>query len=293
MEPAKSIRLLMGLDLSEMDAALIDYLSVARKLYPIAHITFLHNVKVSELPEELRSPEMLEKIKASVSKKLSALISKGYLIEEPYQITVTTSSFSETAFLDISKRISPHLVLLGNKQEHEGSGGLPQKLIRMLPCATLLVPETFDHSPKKIIGAIDFSKYSQIVGRIGQQLLHHNQQEQLTFEPIHIAKISWQFFPGPSEKEIKKILKEETQAKQKKWAKAHPDLPPLTVVDAQEKNIASTIIQYAERSGAATLILGVKGASSLTGLFMGSVANELIQRSTHLSILLVKQVLPN
>lgn|GEM_PF-936592 len=289
MEAIQKINILIGLDLSEMDEALIRYVQLVRKLYPVSTITFLHNVKISELPEEFRSQEKLAKIATGIKSKIKNLIEAGESIPEPYQVEVTLADFSEMAFLDISKRTDAKLVMLGNKQQLLGGGGLPQKLIRMLPLAVLLVPETFNPQPKRIVEAIDFSKYTDVVYRIGKQIMQHVSLDEFVIEPVYIAKVSWQFFPGPSQNDIKKILEEDAKLKQKKWSKSYPDSAALTIITNQDKNIASSLLDHVKKTKTDFLIMGAMGASSLTGLFMGSVANEIIQQETNTSILLVKR----
>lgn len=289
MEPINKINVLVGLDLSEMDKFLVRYIRVVRKLYPIRSFTFLHNVKLSELPEELQVKDKLDRIEKEVHVKLHELIKSEAAISEPYNVMVSTDNFSELAFLGIQKRLDAKLLILGNKQQMEGSGGLPQKLIRMLPSAVLLVPETFNNHPEKIIAAIDFSNYSNVIYQVGRQIIQHSCREDLIIDPVYVAKVSWNFFPGLSENDIRERLEEDVAEKHKKWLKNHPDAPQLHFIRAGEKSIASNLLDYANRTQADIMIVGAKGASSLAHLFIGSVANELIQRETDLCILLVKR----
>lgn len=289
MKVTKDINVLVGLDLSEMDEALIRYVQVIRKLYSVSSITFLHNIKMSELPDELRSSEKLKKIAESIKERLGELIKAGDKISEPYTIEVSLENYSELAFLEASKRIKANLAILGNKQELLGGGGLPQKLIRMLPHSSLLVPETFNMFPKKIIEAIDFSKYSPLVYEVGRQIIEQNRLEDIQIEAVYVSRISWQFFPGPSRQEIRKIMENDAISKQRRWSRNFPEAPTLTVIPAVEKSIATSLGEHVKKVRADLVIMGVTGASSLTGLFMGSVANELIQQDSNACVLIVKR----
>lgn len=237
MKSIKKIKVLVGLDLSEMDKALIHAIQVVRKLHPVLSFTFLHNIKLSELPEELHAKEKLDKVAEGIKAKLTKLIESEDSTFEPYKIEITLDNFSEIAFLNVHKRIDANLVILGNKQQLEGNGGLPQKIIRMLPSAVLLVPETFNPHPQKIIAAIDFSKYSTVIYQVAKQIIQENKFKELIIEPVHVVKLPWQFFPGLSESEIKQRLQDDAIEKQKKWDKNYPDLSKLNFILASEKTL--------------------------------------------------------
>lgn len=288
----REIEVLVAMDMSPMDKALIRYIGVARNIYPNATFTFLHNIKMSELPPEYKSPEKLETISQSIQERIYEMIEEAGTVPEGYKVEVTSSNFTENAFLNVSKKIGAHLALVGNKQSLAGGGGMASKLIRMWQIATLLVPETFNKHPQKIIQAIDFSKYTPTIKKVSQHIIQHNQYGITKVEPVYVSKVSWQFFPGPDEKEIIKIIEVDTKAKKTKWQKENPDSEPLTVLSGREKSIAVILSEYINQNKVDLVILGVLGVSSLTGLFLGSVSNELINQETDACILLVKRMAP-
>ncbi|PSL42878.1 nucleotide-binding universal stress UspA family protein [Chitinophaga niastensis] len=289
MNTAPKLNLLAGLDLSDMDAILINYIRLLEQWLPPAHITFLHNIKLSELPQELKAPVQLLKIAGSIEKKLNQLITATYTPSGSFTVIVTAEEFSELAFTAVLKKTGSELVLLGNKQDLEGSGGLNQQLIRMLPAAVLLVPETCRSMPSHILQAIDFSRHTQSILQWGQQInafAPHGTILRLT--PVYVSKMSYHFFPILSDEEVAASLKKEDADNLKKWRALFPGHGSLQLIHAHEKSIAATLLQYAINVHADVIILGVKGTASLTNLFMGSVANEMVQRETEVCLLLVK-----
>lgn len=281
-----NIKVLAGLDLSEMDREMIHYMALLQQWLPPAHVTFLHNIKVTELPREMREPAKLQNIAARIEKKFRELIMEIHTPAASFDIAVTIEEFSELAFMNVVKRQKTDLVLLGNKQTLEGNGGLSQKLARMLPAAVLLIPENVKQPPAHIIQAIDFSRYTPAVlrwGRIISTSPHHPR-----FSPVHIIKMGYHFFPAFSDEEVEDTLRNEGADKLRKWKEQHPGEWPLKIVPAYDRSVASTLLDVAASSRADLIILGVKGASSLTNLFMGSVANEMLQREKVPALLLVK-----
>ncbi|NSL86863.1 universal stress protein [Chitinophaga sp. Mgbs1] len=283
------IKVLAGFDLSDMDPALVRYLEVLEQWLPVQQFIFLHNIKINELPEEMRSASMLTTIAQRIRKKITETIRAIYTPRASFDVRVTFEPFSEIAFTQACQQQKTDLVLLGNKQQLEGSGGLSQKLIRMLPAAVLLVPETFRGFPHRIAMAIDFSRYTPAIVQ-WQQFIARSKpgSEDITFTPVYVSKMSYHFFPILSDHELEASLKKDEAEKSKKWRTLYAAQSPLHIIHAHEKNIASTLLSYARHNNIHIILMGVKGASSLTNLFMGSVANEMVQRETDVCLLLVK-----
>lgn len=282
------INVIAGLDLSEMDQSLIQYLQLLAELLPLNKVTFFHNIKQSELPESFKGLDQLHTIANTLKKKLAHTIPALLGDQLPYDVEVSFEDYTELAFQKMARKKQSNLAVLGNKQHLEGNGGLAHKLIRMLPFETLLVPETYNPKPRKVIEAIDFSKYTAKVMQWGGLIKKHSQLPELTFQPVNISKLSWKFFPGLSNAEIRKNTQEDLKLKSEKWAKLYPTATPLMVIPAEDKNIASALMYHVKKEGADVLIMGVQGVTSLTTLFMGSVANEVLYLESDACLLFVK-----
>lgn len=282
------INVIAGLDLSEMDQSLIQYLQLLTELLPLNKVTFFHNIKQSELPESFKGLDQLHTIANTLKKKLAHTIPALLGDQLPYDVEVSFEDYTELAFQKMARKKQSNLAVLGNKQHLEGNGGLAHKLIRMLPFETLLVPETYNPKPRKVIEAIDFSKYTAKVMQWGGLIKKHSQLPELTFQPVNISKLSWKFFPGLSNAEIRKNTQEDLKLKSEKWAKLYPTATPLMVIPAEDKNIASALMYHVKKEGADVLIMGVQGVTSLTTLFMGSVANEVLYLESDACLLFVK-----
>lgn len=198
------INVLAGLDLTDMDGELIRYAGILEQWLPHARITFLHNIKVTELSREMLEPAMLQNITAGIEKRFRKLVAEMRSPAPAYDIIITMKEFSELAFMEVTKQQKTDLVLLGNKQLLEGSGALNQKLARMLPAAVLLIPENVKHPPSHIIQAVDFSRYTPPVLRWGHIISSATQP--LRLSPVYVTKMSYHFFPIFSDEEIEEAL---------------------------------------------------------------------------------------
>ena len=134
----------------------------------------------------------------------------------------------------------------------------------------------------------DFSKYTSKVMQWGNLIKKHHELPDLSFQPVNISKLSWKFFPGLSNAEIRKNTQEDVKIKSDKWAKLYPNATPLKVIPAEDKNIASALMYHVKQERADLLIMGVQGVTSLTTLFMGSVANEVLNLESNACLLFVK-----
>lgn len=286
MTKSAHIRVLVGLDLSEMDSELIRYLGILQQWLPSSHITFLHSIKVAELPADMREPSRLRLIASRIEAKIRQLIGHITIPDIPFDVQVRHEAYAELAFMEAVKQRQTGLVILGNKQTLEGSGGISQKLARMLPSAVMLLPEGAVNRPRTIVEAVDFSRYTAPVARWGRIIAQGEAPPRMI--PVYIHRMSYHSFPIFSEDETEAAFRQEAADKSRKWNTQHPDAPPLQVIPAREQSVASTLIRFARENQADFIILGVQGITSLTNLFMGSVANEVLQRDNAPGLLLVK-----
>lgn len=281
----KPLNVLVGIDLSEMDTYLFNYLHTLDQILDINKITFLHNIKVTELPPGMVSEGRLEEIKEKIVRKITRDVSSSVLTH-CFDIQVTSERFSETSFNRVSEKDAFDLLILGNKQNLRGNGALAYKLVRLFPAPVLLVPETYNTPIRSIVQAITFSRYTKAIVDWANKFKINKEGKEIEKFPIHVSKLF--YYPLMSKKEIDRVTNEDIQTKKTKWAKEFPDNEPLIVIPAEDKGVASSIYGYAIQQEAEVLILGIKSESKIKDLFIGSVANELLVRPTNKSMLFIK-----
>ncbi|MEK6452256.1 MULTISPECIES: universal stress protein [Myroides] len=284
----KPLNVIVGIDLSEMDHYLIEYTQVLDHILNIDKVTFLHNLKLGELPKELLLPERIELIQSKIVQRVTKQIEESGATYA-FEVLVKLESYSEIAFINISKKQQFDMLILGNKQELEGNGALAQKLIRILPSATLLVPETYHVPITNIIDAIDFSKYTTPIMTWADRFKNNSKGQKIQHSAIHISKLYWGFYSSMTNKEIDKISREDITEKKQKWDKKYANYSDIEIVPAEDKSISTALLQYARRQKADLMILGVKGSTGIKEIFMGSVANHLFHKATSTCLLFVKE----
>lgn len=279
------LNLLVGIDLSQMDNYLYSYIHTLDQILDINKITFLHNIKITELPAGMLSEDRLTVIKEKIIRKITRDINESELTHS-FEIQVTSERFSETSFNRLAVMQHFDLLILGNKQNLRGNGALTSKLVRLFPSPILLVPETYTTPIKSIVQAITFSRYTQAIIDWGNKFKTNKEGEEIKKFPVNVSKLF--YYPLMSKKEIERVTEEDVKTKKAKWAKEFPDNEPLKVIPAGDKGVASTLYGYAMQQEAEVIILGIKSESKIKNLFIGSVANELLVRPTNKALLVIK-----
>ncbi len=279
------LNILVGLDLSVMDEKLIAYATHLNSVLKPAKIVFLHNLKINELPKHLVTEEKMLKIIKGISSKIIEQIGAHNPTYE-FEIKIEVEPYTELAFKSKFKKQHFDLLLLGNKQQLEGSGGLNHKLMRLLPCSTLLIPETANLPLKNIISAIDFSSHSKFILDWGTQLKSKNG---VKMETIYVSKFNKLFYTSLSENEIQSALLNDHLKRKKEWETNYAEISNLIIKDAGDKSVETVLLNFAALKSAELVIIGKQGASSIVDLFIGKVANSLMNRPTDVAILYVKK----
>ena len=283
-----NLKVVIGLDLSSMDNFLIDYINVLNHILDIDKVTYMHNIKLGELPKELLAPEKINVIQERVKQRITEQIIASQ-VTYTFEVIVTYENYTEVAFAHYYKTNPFNLLVLGNKQELEGNGALSHKLIRILPAATLLVPETFKTPITTIIDAIDFTKYTPIIMAWADRFKNNSKGQKIQHSAVYISKFHWGFYQT-TDKEWEKATQEDIAQKQQKWNKQYASYSDIEIISAEDRSVSTSLIAYAKKKKADLMILGVKGSTTIKEVFLGSVANHILQRPTNTCLLFVKNI---
>lgn len=158
----------------------------------------------------------------------------------------------------------------------------------MLPHATLLVPQNFNPSLKSIVQAIDFSKYSPIIQKVGREMQRRYPSGKLLLQPLHVTKSALHYFSGPNRTQINQNLIQEQESMQKRWKRWFPEAENLEIISTVESSIGSCLSKYLVENKVGMVMVGITGSSALTGLYIGQVTNELIQLQGEYAVFVLK-----
>ena len=285
----KNLNILVALDLTEMDAVLLRYVSFLNSIFSIQHIYFAHNIKQSvlnKLYEDIIGEDI--HIDQIVEEELKRSIAQHYDGSASHSLIVTSEQHTESALTDLAKDHDIDVVVAGDKTELKGTGGLPQKLVRMLNTHLLLVPEGSRLALHKILAPTDFSSNS--IQAMQAALLISGQTKGIV-DALHVYGIPSFYFPYIDREKAQEQAKKHLHIRFSELQKKHA-LPVdirFNYVDKKEYSVVEVIQREADKGAFDLIVISARGANNLTRLFIGSTTNDLILSNQTMPILVIKK----
>lgn len=282
-----NLRIMVAMDLTEMDAILLKYVSFLCQVWGIEHVYFIHNIKQYKL-DSLQDSFIEEDISIEeiIDKELNRSIKENYSSDVPHSVLLTADDYTESIMTHLSKEYRIDIVITGNKNELQGTGALSQKLVRMLDANLLMVPEKTRHQLKKVLIPTDFSSASAKSFKATQTLIASSNG---VIEALHVYNISSFFFPYiNTEKAIDKTksqLKEKVKQFKKKYK--HTQDVEFKYMDRKDFSVVEAIEKHAEKGNFDIISVSARGGNKIASLFIGSVTNDLLIRNRSMPLLVI------
>ncbi len=282
--------IVVGLDLTEMDDHIVEYLDILIKTLPLKRVFFVHVAKELELPEEITKqyPYLLapldENIADGIKHKVEHLF-EGNSIE--YDIIVQEGPPLET-FLRISKIKNADLVVLGRKRSLKGSGLLSGHIVRKSPSSILLVTEKFNPAINNILIPLDFSKHSVLALDLGLRLKEYAGVN-IHFSHIYSVPIGYHK-SGKSYEEFAEIMKGHATNDLNRFLKENEvegDFPCQYILSDHD-NKGKLINKNAHESTMDLILIGSRGRTRTSALLIGSIVEKVLVLDSDIPILIVK-----
>ncbi|WP_027126411.1 universal stress protein [Gelidibacter mesophilus] len=282
------LKLMVALDLTEMDPILLGYVSFLCKVWNIEHVYFTHNVKHYKLYDLY--DEFIEEgitVEDIVDRGLQRAIEKHYTGSVPHTVLITSDDYTESILTHLAKEYKIDIMVTGNKDELQGTGALSQKLARMLDAHILLVPEEAKHRMKNVLVPTDFSSASARCFAVADSLVQRSGGQ---IEGLHVYNIPSFFFPYiNTEKAIDKTklhLKEKVKQFRKKYD-LRGDIP-FKYTDREGLSVVEAIEIHAEKGEFDIVVVSARGGNNITSLFLGSTTNDLLIRNRKMPLLVIR-----
>src|SRR5690606_31889783 len=222
-----------------------------------------------------------------VDRGLQRTIEKYYTAEVPHTVLITSDDYTESIISHLAKEYKIDIMVLGNKDELQGTGALNQKLARMLEANVLLVPEEAKREMQNVLVPTDFSSSSARCFEVAKSLVERSGG---VIEGLHVYNIPSFFFPYiNTEKAIDKTkihLKEKVKQFRNKF-KLREDLP-FRYTDREGLSVVEAIELHAEKGEFDIVVVSARGGNNITSLFVGSVTNDLLIRNRKMPLLIIR-----
>lgn len=294
----KFARVLVALDLSGQDRQLLNMLQTVKPVLDIRKAYFLHIMPNFNVPKDvdaefhkLFSTEypVDEKIKDKLALDVAEALGNWPGLEtsidvregKPYQKLL---HWAEVKEID--------LMLVGRKQESEGSGITGRRVARNSKCHVMFVPEKAPERITSILVPIDFSENS---ARALKTALQFKEQidEEVEIKGLYIIDLPpADYYMRPSTHTgFLKVLQESAAKAYEQFLEQNdidPDALDMEYLENTYSNIATHIKAYAEDHEPDLIILGAQGHSPWESFVFGSVTERLVERYLASPILIVR-----
>ncbi|MCG9970766.1 universal stress protein [Christiangramia crocea] len=278
--------ILVALDLTSTDTDIIRYASFLADTLKPKNIYFVHNIKkyeISDLFQEQLKNFNLEKL---ISDELDEKVATHFKAETPSKVLISEDPYTESLINYIANKYEIDLVMVGNKSKNQGTGIVSDKLMRLLKCDILSVPENARLSMDNIWGGTDFSKESAKVFQLTSILANYTGAK---ITAVNIYNVPVQFTPYLNKEEIVPKIEKHTREKFEKFLKKNKITDcEMKVIRGREASIAEKMTIEAEKSGADLLVVADKGGNVFSSLLVGSVTDELFDRTLKIPLWIVK-----
>lgn len=289
----KYTRMMVGMDLTEMDEHVINYTALLAKTFKFEAVYFLHVTSSLELPDDIAEKygEMMAPVDETLEKEMETTIGDKFKDIEGCTIEIEAHAGDVTEeLLKWSKVKRVDMIVLGRKEKLTGSGLNSRKVARAVSASVLFVSENPPLKMDKIMVPIDYSKYSQmafelsidIQKEIGSKILSN-----------HVYKVPTGYYKaGKTYEEFAEIMLENTKMESKKFFnRLGVEGVDFDFTYALDDDIhpADKIYISATQEKVDLILLGSKGRSSAAVMLIGSVAEKLLEESHDIPVLLVKK----
>jgi nucleotide-binding universal stress UspA family protein len=284
-------RVLVGLDLTEMDEVLLKYAAQLVKFLQLEKIYFIHVAKTLELPVDIkeRFPDLLapadEVIEHRVREEVKEFFGDHPACEVKIEVKEGNPMDRILRWTDI-KHID--LMVMGRKRELTGSGVLPGKLSKVAHCSVLFVPEDSPMNISKILVPVDFSGQSYKALQSGLMLGAQTGAEILVQNSYQVP--TGYHKTGKSFDEFAEIMKKNAEKDFDNFLKLHEVSHKLSCVFTLDKhdNPAAAAYQVAHDMKCNLIIVGSRGRTELASILLGSMAEKMSRYDSEIPLLIVK-----
>lgn len=283
-------RLLVGLDLTDMDSSLIAYSAMLADTLKADMVYFLHVAQSLDLPPVVKSnyPELIGPKDELIKHEIEGSIKSHFKSSCPYDVVVREGN-AEEKILRWSKIKEIDLIVMGRKVELKGTGTLPGKLARIAPCSLMFITEHAKPQVKKVLVPVDFSETSKMALEQALKLTSSGDRKLIIENSYKIP--TGYHTTGKSREEFAEIMKHHAYNASLDFLKSAGLTEKEVTISLQldeDENPAAQAYELAQHENCDLIIIGSKGRAGLASLLLGSVADKMVQLNSKIPVLIVK-----
>ncbi|MEO1052203.1 MAG: universal stress protein [Bacteroidota bacterium] len=293
MEPIKKV--LVGVDASTTDTTVIEFAQFVVDSSSAEQIIFVNIVKNLNIPEEVvkEFPDMVDNAIKDREQQIKKAVEKDFNPKREVETSfIIESGQSTKAVLNIANKENIDLIVIGKKISSPGSGVLAQRLARRSSCNLLIVPEGTKPKAGKVLIPVDYSFHSKIaLEQAIDMAVKYSPDMQIICQNVYNVPTGYHY-SGKSYKEFAAIMKKNSERDFKRFIKnidtRNINVVPRYSLDTNE-DITTDIYDAAKDEKADIIVIGAKGLTATTAIFLGSWAEKIVNINHEYPLLVVRK----
>lgn len=282
-------KIIVCLDHTDMDQALIKNACSISKIAGTTQITFLNVIREFNMPEAVLKefPHLIDKALDERKEEINTLIEKYFKCDVPTKIMVRQGGETKE-ILKAADEIKSDLIILGKKKVSDSV--LSTRVARRSPCNLLIIPEGTELKFDKIFIPVDFSDYSSLSLK-RTLMLTEKLKSKIYLQNVYQVPSSYRY-SGKTYQEFAEIMKghasKDLEVLIKKVEKQDQELIPVCSLDKDGK-IVDLVIKEAKKKNVDLIVMGAKGRTTTSALFIGSKSERMIRMNDSIPLMIIRK----
>lgn len=285
--------ILVALDHSDLDIELIQAASFFAKISETKKICFIHVVRDVSIPDSVKKefPDMVKNALKDRKKEFEALVHQHFTFKKAKVNIIVSSGQPTKEIMKTAEKNEVDVILMGRKSEKKSTGVLINRLTRRASCSLLIIPRGYKKRVDKILVPIDFSDYSSGAMKQAVDLAEKNLPDVKIFVQNVFRVPMGYHYTGKSFQEFARIMKENAEKDYLNFMKDIDTkgihVEPMYTLD-KEDNTIDAIYNTAKKLDVDAIVVGAKGRTTASALFIGSSAERLVQKQEDIPLMVVR-----
>jgi len=292
MEAIKNV--LVGLDLSELDDTLVKFAALVADSSDAERFTFVNIIKNLDIPDDVLKefPDLKKNALKEREEQLRAKVDQFFKPKNSIKADfVVKAGRGAKSILELSGKLDIDLIVIGRKINLPGDGVLATRLARRASCNLLIIPEGKELKLDKFLVPIDFSLHSKLAIEKAVEIANRYEGNiEVIAQNVYSVPAGYHY-SGKSYEEFADVMKKYAVKDFEKFIKKIDTkgikLNPVYDLDIND-NLISDINDLANVIHPDCIIIGAKGRTATSAIFLGSFAEKLITTDMKYPLMIVR-----
>lgn len=287
-------KLIVCLDQSSLDETLVRFASFIAKANQTKKIYFTNIIRNLNIPKEVLAefPNLIENMVDERKAQMKEVVEENFVNHDDIEFCyVVKEGQLSKKVLKLAHEKSADMIIVGRKVDLPGTGVISQRLARRASCSLLIIPENSNPKINRLLVPSDFSDYSK--DAMEEAILiaeKYSKKTEIVCQNVFTVPSGYHF-TGKSYKEFTTIMQMHAEINFKKFIRKidtkNIQITPVYTQDEDDDPVED-ILAKAKEINADAIIIGAKGRTAATALFIGSMAERLIQLNDEFPLLVTR-----